>query len=211
ASPVATGYFDYAYYDDMEMTGSLPLQWDGNAAERVVTSSDTACEPAVTPRMDVPRTRCKETGARSDRALSLTLADRQQTEIVKGSDGNLDLLNIISLVYWTLLFTLGALMLDSFLCQMAGKRVMDRIARTDDANGAGALVGHGQSESCDDDEKEPEGLASRVGHLVRWCVDGSESTGESTGYARNVRPRPIRTRKVSATRGSFEHRSSYNC
>ncbi|KAJ2230702.1 hypothetical protein IWW45_005708 [Coemansia sp. RSA 485] len=44
------------------------------------------------------------------------------------------LFGIISLFYWTLLFTLGALMLDSFLCQVAGKRVMgtvDKIAQSE--------------------------------------------------------------------------------
>ncbi|KAJ2781984.1 hypothetical protein H4R18_002540 [Coemansia javaensis] len=131
------------------------------------------------------------------------------------STGASGLLNMVGLLYWTLLFTLGALMLDSFLCQTAGKRVVgavEGISRAEagvspDAAGEGASErqqrrprragGAGRAA-----ESEPIGLASAVGRLVRWYVESPELPGAA---AQPAHPRSLRARKASASRGSFKH------
>ncbi|KAJ2194620.1 hypothetical protein IW139_004280 [Coemansia sp. RSA 353] len=100
------------------------------------------------------------------------------------STRSVGLLSVVSLLYWTLLFTLGALMLDSFLCQMAGKRVMgtvDRIAHTDNdaadqSDDAGCASGQGK-------QSTHPNLTHTVGRFVRWCVEDPETNP------------PLRTRK----------------
>lgn len=88
--------------------------------------------------------------------------------------------SMVGLIYWTLLFTLGALMLDSFLCQVAGKRVMgtvDRIAQAEDDNGN------------DNDDKvkrrrkristgaSEDSVTNTVGRFVRWYVEEPAGNG----------------------------------
>ncbi|KAJ2539479.1 Nucleolar GTP-binding protein 1, partial [Coemansia sp. RSA 1853] len=105
--------------------------------------------------------------------------DRQCTRSV-------GLLSVVSLLYWTLLFTLGALMLDSFVCQVAGKRVMgtvDRIAHTD--NDAADLSDDAGYSSSQGKQSTHPGLTHTVGRFVRWCVEDPETS---------LLP-PLRTRK----------------
>ncbi|KAJ2711247.1 hypothetical protein H4R19_003341 [Coemansia spiralis] len=128
------------------------------------------------------------------RSPSVSLARKEEL----AQSGDSGLLSMFSLVYWTVLFTLGALMLDSFLCLTAGKRVMgtvDRITHTETAN---APRGDQQA-----DEDGSVDLAGAVGRFVRWYVECPEDT-PSTG-AQWPRPRSLRARKTLAARGSFQH------
>ncbi|KAJ2497343.1 hypothetical protein GGH96_005189 [Coemansia sp. RSA 1972] len=115
-------------------------------------------------------------------------SNEKSLTVTNGSYGqstrSMGLLSVVSLLYWTLLFTLGALMLDSFLCQMAGKRVMgtvDRIAHTD--NDAADLSDDACASSPGKQSTHP-GLTHTVGRFVRWCVEDPETN-----------PPPLRTRK----------------
>ncbi|KAJ2082420.1 hypothetical protein H4R24_001588 [Coemansia sp. RSA 988] len=131
------------------------------------------------------------------------------------------LLSMFSLLYWTLLFTLGALMLDSFLCQMAGKRVMGTVGKMAHAetNDLSSPEDTSSSESFGKRDKTEHGseydgnsgstnLTSTVGRFVRWYVEDSEhisASNEDCPQARIERPRSLRMRKASAMRGSFKH------
>ncbi|KAJ2764256.1 hypothetical protein GGI18_006489, partial [Coemansia linderi] len=87
-------------------------------------------------------------------------------------NGASGLVSMISLLYWTLLFTLGALMLDSFLCQVAGKRVMGTVDKIAQLEGNG-----GDSERNDEARNRRPGtraiagdganVANTVGRFVR--------------------------------------------
>ncbi|KAJ2803981.1 hypothetical protein H4R21_001818 [Coemansia helicoidea] len=115
--------------------------------------------------------------------------------------GDSGLLSMVSLVYWTVLFTLGVLMLDSFLCQTAGKRVMGTVDRISHAGPADA--------SQEDRQADGDGagnLAGAVGRFVRWYVESPEdSSGASGAGTQSPRPSSLRVRKAAAARGSFQH------
>ncbi|KAJ2766376.1 hypothetical protein IWQ57_004390, partial [Coemansia nantahalensis] len=115
--------------------------------------------------------------------------------------GDSGLLSMVSLVYWTVLFTLGVLMLDSFLCQTAGKRVMGTVDRINHAGPADA--------SQEDRQADGNGagdLAGAVGRFVRWYVESPEdSSGASGAGTQSPRPSSLRVRKAAAARGSFQH------
>ncbi|KAJ2813422.1 hypothetical protein H4S07_000698 [Coemansia furcata] len=120
------------------------------------------------------------------------------------------LVSMIGLIYWTLLFTLGALMLDSFLCQVAGKRVMgtvDKIAQLEASN-AGGSDGERNAEARGRrrDVREGDGtnVANTVGRFVRWYIEGPEEPSASS-----VAPvRSLRARKSQSLRGSFKYVAS---
>ncbi|KAJ1944212.1 hypothetical protein FBU59_002666, partial [Linderina macrospora] len=105
------------------------------------------------------------------------------------------LVGMASLLYWTLLFTLGALMLDSFLCQVAGKRVMNSVDRIAQIEGV-------EPESDDDSPN----VGNTVGRFVRWYIEGTDDhpAPASLGIAASQN-RSLRQRKPSAMRGSFRY------
>ncbi|KAJ1994059.1 hypothetical protein GGI25_000904 [Coemansia spiralis] len=124
------------------------------------------------------------------------------------SGGFPGILGIFSLIYWTLLFTLGALMLDSFLCQVAGKRVMgtvDRIAQTEGV-GLPECTRKNSSDSSNSQGKGKEragcaneanvNMVSAMGRLVRWYIEDPDEKPSS---------RLLHLRKAQASRGSFKH------
>ncbi|PIA19319.1 hypothetical protein COEREDRAFT_79263 [Coemansia reversa NRRL 1564] len=131
------------------------------------------------------------------------------------------LISMFSLLYWTLLFTLGALMLDSFLCQVAGKHVMgtvDEIAHAE-TNNLSSPEDTSSSESCEKEDKAEysiehgktsgsTNLANTVGRFVRWYVEEPQHISASNRdypQTQKEHPRLIRMRKASAIRGSFKH------
>ncbi|KAJ2444988.1 hypothetical protein GGF42_006140 [Coemansia sp. RSA 2424] len=131
------------------------------------------------------------------------------------------LVSMISLLYWTLLFTLGALMLDSFLCQVAGKRVMgtvDKIAQLEanaDSNSQTERRerrAEPQNQRRRLDARMPSGdganVANTVGRFVRWYIEGPEDplppTTSASGQARSP-AHSLRARKSQSLRGSFKH------
>ncbi|KAJ2866755.1 hypothetical protein GGH94_001325 [Coemansia aciculifera] len=127
------------------------------------------------------------------------------------------LVSMISLLYWTLLFTLGALMLDSFLCQVAGKRVMgtvDKIAQLEanaDGNDGERNAG-AQSRGRRPDARTITGdganVANTVGRFVRWYIEGPEEPQPSASSVDSVartRVHSLRARKSQTLRGSFKH------
>ncbi|KAJ1812814.1 hypothetical protein LPJ60_006477, partial [Coemansia sp. RSA 2675] len=125
-------------------------------------------------------------------------------------NGASGLVSMISLLYWTLLFTLGALMLDSFLCQVAGKRVMGTVDKIAQLEGSG-----GDSERNDEARNRRPGtraiagdganVANTVGRFVRWYIEGPEEPLPSgSGVARTL-AQPLRVRKSQTLRGSFKH------
>ncbi|KAJ2740739.1 hypothetical protein GGI20_005647 [Coemansia sp. BCRC 34301] len=137
---------------------------------------------------------------------------------VPGDSGASGLVSMISLLYWTLLFTLGALMLDSFLCQVAGKRVMgtvDKIAQIEadaDNNDGTERDAEAQNRRRRLDERMLSGdganVANTVGRFVRWYIDGPEdplpATTRVSGPARSP-AHSLRARKSQSLRGSFKH------
>ncbi|KAJ2351026.1 hypothetical protein GGF43_004150 [Coemansia sp. RSA 2618] len=201
ASPAASGYFD----DEMLRRGS-PARMNSNDTARELDWRH--CDAQPTARID-PHQHCTDEPIereqpRNERSLSLSSVGTMCRSDPKASNASVGLLSMVSLLYWTLLFTLGALMLDSFLCQVAGKRVMgtvDQIAHT------GGDAGEISDDSvCTSSKgKQPEGsatgLTQTVGRIVRWCVE--EDPGES-GSNNYVHPRSLRARKASAMRGSFK-------
>ncbi|KAI8326173.1 hypothetical protein GQ54DRAFT_104637 [Martensiomyces pterosporus] len=152
-----------------------------------------------------------------------------------GSTSATGLIGMVSLLYWTLLFTLGALMLDSFLCQVAGKRVMgtvDKIAQAEAASDDGdsrkkkGLVSMDRAAPAGRrPEADGANVANTVGRFVRWYVEGPEEqllqkgqqsprpTAGAAGAGRGglglgssgQQPRSLRARKPSAMRGTFKH------
>ncbi|KAJ2797661.1 hypothetical protein H4R20_005103 [Coemansia guatemalensis] len=138
----------------------------------------------------------------------------------RGGDGP-GLLSVFSLLYWTLLFTLGALMLDSFLCQIAGKRVMgtvDKMAHAEtndlsspeDTSSSESFGKRDEAEHNSDYGRDSgsANLASTVGRFVRWYVEEPERVPASNGDCSQTQtghPRSLRMRKASAMRGSFKH------
>ncbi|KAI7834793.1 hypothetical protein BX661DRAFT_168007 [Kickxella alabastrina] len=163
-----------------------------------------------------------------DRALlENTSSGRQLITSVETNDDNSDNLSgifgIVSLMYWTLLFTLGALMLDSFLCQVAGKRVMgtvDKISQTEGSTAEDKDAKKKQRESgglskVDIDEVN---VANTVGRFVRWYIEGPDdmagnrpSAASSTpssslvaGVGRS-QPHSLRASRATVKRGSFKH------
>ncbi|KAJ2517183.1 hypothetical protein GGI11_003232 [Coemansia sp. RSA 2049] len=144
--------------------------------------------------------------------LSHTAATRYVVGKFHGnSSGNVaGIVSIFSLMYWTLLFTLGALMLDSFLCQVAGKRVMgtvDRIVQTDKdtcqlkysggrRGRRGSGSGQGRRESVNENNEDGTNVAGAVGRLMRWHVEDPDDASNTS---------MLRLRQVQAARGSFKH------
>ncbi|KAJ2786647.1 hypothetical protein GGI15_001362 [Coemansia interrupta] len=139
---------------------------------------------------------------------------------------------MVSLLYWTLLFTLGALMLDSFLCQVAGKRVMgtvDKISQSDgtqekDRTKKGGAIAESTVASLRADERnDAVNVTNTVGRFVRWYIEGPDERADGKTNIANhklggekARTKPAlgpnsdelntsRTRKPSAVRGSFKH------
>ncbi|KAJ2614971.1 hypothetical protein H4S08_001452 [Coemansia sp. RSA 1365] len=146
---------------------------------------------------------------------------RRADRLVSDSRGGTGLLSMFSLLYWTLLFTLGALMLDSFLCQVAGKHVMgtvDKIAHAE-TNDLSSPEDTSSSESFEKQDKAEYGsehgkasgstnLANTVGRFVRWYVEEPQHISASNrdrSQTRKEHPRLLRMRKASAMRGSFKH------
>ncbi|KAJ2069632.1 hypothetical protein GGH13_004452 [Coemansia sp. S155-1] len=132
-------------------------------------------------------------------------------------NGASGLVSMISLLYWTLLFTLGALMLDSFLCQVAGKRVMgtvDKIAQLEaNADGNdGERSAEAQSRGRRPDARAITGdganVANTVGRFVRWYIEGPEDplpSASGVDAAARTRVHSLRARKSQSLRGSFKH------
>ncbi|KAJ2478090.1 hypothetical protein EV174_004415 [Coemansia sp. RSA 2320] len=127
-------------------------------------------------------------------------------------NGTSSLVSMISLLYWTLLFTLGALMLDSFLCQVAGKRVMgtvDKIAQLEvsiDDEKAGEDRDVRRGPPTRSANRDTANVSNTVGRFVRWYIEGPEelvSSGSSS--MSGAAPRSLRARKSSTLRGSFRH------
>ncbi|KAJ2158296.1 hypothetical protein GGF46_003875 [Coemansia sp. RSA 552] len=151
----------------------------------------------------------EDSGCRSERALSVTKRPTtEHGEVARTSDGSsAGLLNVFSLLYWTLLFTLGALMLDSFLCHTAGKRVMGTVDKIAHVDGNARQIGYSGTSESEEDVEETT-LANTVGRLVRWYVEGADDAslagGRSSGRAQ-AHPRSLRARKASAMRGSFKY------
>ncbi|KAJ2393781.1 hypothetical protein GGI05_002328 [Coemansia sp. RSA 2603] len=139
---------------------------------------------------------------------------------------------MVSLLYWTLLFTLGALMLDSFLCQVAGKRVMgtvDKISQSDVAHEKDkSKKGEVGTKPTDVPRKAEDGndninVANTFGRFVRWYIEGPDDRTDGNNNIANheisdrkSRVKPSlglsnselnipRARKPSAMRGSFKH------
>ncbi|KAJ2389435.1 hypothetical protein GGI23_005836 [Coemansia sp. RSA 2559] len=135
--------------------------------------------------------------------VSPTAATDYAASKPQGDSKAAGILSVFSLIYWTLLFTLGVLMLDSFLCQVAGKRVMgtvDRIAQTEETD----LLHSGRKRSnsrqrvkerADDDDEDTIDATGAVGRLVRWYIEDPE---EAPGV------RGLRLRKVQTARGLFK-------
>ncbi|KAJ2596784.1 hypothetical protein H4R99_004785 [Coemansia sp. RSA 1722] len=110
------------------------------------------------------------------------------------------LFGIISLFYWTLLFTLGALMLDSFLCQVAGKRVMgtvDKIAQSENLIDSPNSKNKGKgsrsknltiSHSNNADTKSNADVANTVGRFVRWYIEGPDEWPRSQASSSSSSP-----------------------
>ncbi|KAJ2663477.1 hypothetical protein IWW48_001360 [Coemansia sp. RSA 1200] len=144
--------------------------------------------------------------------LSPTAATRYVVgKFHENSSGNVaGIVSIFSLMYWTLLFTLGALMLDSFLCQVAGKRVMgtvDRIVQTDkdtcqlEYSGGrrgrrGSGSSHGSRENMNGNNEDGTNVAGAVGRLMCWYVEDPEDASNTS---------MLRLQRVQAARGSFKH------
>ncbi|KAJ2896212.1 hypothetical protein IWW38_002088 [Coemansia aciculifera] len=160
----------------------------------------------------------------SESGLALHTAD--------DSGGSSGLISMISLLYWTLLFTLGALMLDSFLCQVAGKRVMgtvDKIAQQEanamESSQEGSerrekSVGEAQAQRPRRSLDASRGIAgdgvnvvNTVGRFVRWYIEGPEdplppaaaNIGGLGGSSNRPPAHSLRARKSQALRGSFKH------
>ncbi|KAJ1900831.1 hypothetical protein LPJ66_001213 [Kickxella alabastrina] len=164
-----------------------------------------------------------------DRALlESTSSGRQLITSAETNDDNSDNLSgifgIVSLMYWTLLFTLGALMLDSFLCQVAGKRVMGTVDKISQAEG-----GTAEDKDAKKKKRESGGLskvdidevnvANTVGRFVRWYIEGPDdtagnrpsiasSTSSSSSLVAGVgrsQPHSLRAGRATVKRGSFKH------
>ncbi|KAJ2684501.1 hypothetical protein IWW39_004870 [Coemansia spiralis] len=125
-------------------------------------------------------------------------------------NGASGLVSMISLLYWTLLFTLGALMLDSFLCQVAGKRVMgtvDKIAQLEANGGDSERNGEARNRRPGTRAIAGDGanVANTVGRFVRWYIEGPEEPLPSGSGVARTPAQPLRVRKSQTLRGSFKH------
>ncbi|KAJ2493991.1 hypothetical protein IWW37_000069 [Coemansia sp. RSA 2050] len=175
---------------------ALPAQVPGTIDSRIrlpdsIEEYNSSCEGKAV----------QESAAGSGRGVVLHSAD---------DNGASGLVSMISLLYWTLLFTLGALMLDSFLCQVAGKRVMgtvDKIAQLE-ANG-------GDSERNDEARNrrpstraiagDGTNVANTVGRFVRWYIEGPEEPLPSAPSVARTPAHLLRVRKSQSLRGTFKH------
>ncbi|KAJ2849507.1 hypothetical protein IWW36_002574 [Coemansia brasiliensis] len=182
--------------------------WDRPMTRRMTSSSYAAAaaiykaDPGIQPTIQVSRSHLStgvtagmNKNGRSERSLSLTnnIGSRrhQHTEIVTSTQSHAGLLNMISLLYWTLLFTLGALMLDSFLCQVAGKRVIGTVDKmsyletepaemSDDAVD-GVCENHNYHENSSFNEAENTNrLTAKVGRFVRWYMEEEPDQNHSS-------------------------------
>ncbi|KAJ1734782.1 hypothetical protein LPJ61_000891 [Coemansia biformis] len=216
--------------DDCALASSMPPQLDLNCRPAGATAGErSAVTWQIGARLDSPQPvtqspslswrpaserPCQAPAASStsrDRALSS--ADKPEcsggASMAAGSNES-GLLNMFSLVYWTVLFTLGALMLDSFLCHAAGKRVMgtvDKITNTEmpdaDQSHDDRQASKNKEPACDEHCGTVD-LAGAVGRFVRWYVESPEDAPGSSGTSTQaLRPRSLRARKTSAARGSF--------
>ncbi|KAJ1966178.1 hypothetical protein GGI12_000269 [Dipsacomyces acuminosporus] len=163
-----------------------------------------------------------------------TALEKASSELAATNSGASGLVGMISLLYWTLLFTLGALMLDSFLCQVAGKRVMgtvDKIAQIEADSEDGSSQKRRLDPSSNDKDSKPApmrqhvgcddspNVASTVGRFVRWYVEGPDALSPQQSLVHDAASRSdlglgagngqpsrfARARKASAKRGSFKH------
>ncbi|KAJ2453104.1 hypothetical protein EV183_002444 [Coemansia sp. RSA 2336] len=162
-------------YDELHGSGSVPHTWDHHMRRRVTSSgyregyADACLQPTTQPRTHLSAN--VDERKRNERSLSLSSKDRwhQHTEVVATTQSH-GLLNMVSLLYWTLLFTLGALMLDSFVCQVAGKRVMGAV----DKISLEADMSDEDYENPNDTETRNK-LAAKVGKFVRWYMEEPSS------------------------------------
>ncbi|KAJ1986865.1 hypothetical protein H4R33_003135 [Dimargaris cristalligena] len=69
--------------------------------------------------------------------------------------------NFVTMLYWTLLFTIGAILLDSFICNVAGHQVLGLI----DQIHAGQEEGGDGVDCISDDESERETIAKAPSHF----------------------------------------------
>ncbi|KAJ1940644.1 hypothetical protein EC988_006976, partial [Linderina pennispora] len=183
-------------------------RWDDAAAE-VSALADSFRDADARWSLDVARSSTESDAGRSrtcpvrtpdaiEEYDSAAEATRLLAPAHPGSPAPSALVGMASLLYWTLLFTLGALMLDSFLCQVAGKRVMnsvDKIAQIE-----------GVEHESEDDADSPN-VSNTVGRFVRWYIEGTEDSPPpaSLGIAAGRKRRPPIQRKPSAARGSFRY------
>ncbi|KAJ2211986.1 hypothetical protein EV179_005030 [Coemansia sp. RSA 487] len=158
---------------------------------------------------DTEQRKCSGSFIKGNSPLGPTAATKYVVSKLQGNSSSdaAGILSIFSLVYWTLLFTLGALMLDSFLCQVAGKRVMgavDRIAQTESASvldHSGRRKGTGSSgrqrgkERADDAGDDTINATSAMGRLVRWYIEDPDDTPGA---------RARRLRNIQTARGLFK-------
>ncbi|KAJ1875862.1 hypothetical protein LPJ55_000276 [Coemansia sp. RSA 990] len=153
---------------DLHGSGSVPHTRDRHMRRRMTSSGYRADYDATCIQ---PKHLSTGMDGRGRNERSLTLSSnigrrrQQHTEVVAATQ-SYGLLNMISLLYWTLLFTLGALMLDSFVCQVAGKRVMGAV----DKISVEADISDEDYENTHDTETKNK-LATKVGRLVRWYVE----------------------------------------
>ncbi|KAJ1921984.1 hypothetical protein H4219_000331 [Mycoemilia scoparia] len=129
------------------------------------------------------------------------------------------IISFFTLFYWMMLFSLGVCMLDSFLCNVAGQRVLgtmekitankddDGEVKDDDESSEGShLIGHHQTGEyvnyqAQNKGSETSAIAGTMGRLVRWYVEDDEVTEISNPS--QVRHQP---HQISAIPQPISHR-----